>query len=179
MTRLTCTQQMFIFVALSEKVNQRAFVGIGAQLWLLPNLIALAILPADASRWSTYALLILVLSYPYPHPIHVSWASRISNTVRSRTVSAAVYNMCVQMSGIVAANMYRDDDSPLYRRANRQLSIMCGACIVLYMIAKLYYNCRNKQKAKVWDALTPEQSKHYLETTLDEGSKRKDFQFAS
>lgn len=170
---------MFIFVAMSEKFNQRAYVGIGAQLWFLPNLIALTVLPEDASRWSIYALVVLVLSYPYPHPIHVSWCSRISNTVRTRTVSAAVYNMCVQLSGIIAANMYRDDDSPLYRRGNRQLSIMCGTTIVLYILAKLYYTWRNKQKQKGWDALTPEEKRVYLDTTTDEGSQRKDFQFVS
>lgn len=170
---------MFIWVALSEKLNQRAIAGIGAQLWFLPNLIALAVLPADSGRWTTYVLLILVLSYPYPHPIHVSWASRISNTVRTRTVSAAVYNMCVQLNGIVAANMYREDDAPLYRRANRQLAIMCGACILLYVIAKLYYRHRNAQKSRVWDALSDEQKKEYLETTTDEGSLRKDFLFVS
>lgn len=150
---------MFVFVALSEKLNQRAYIGIAAQLWFLPNLIALAVLPADASRWSTYALVMLVLSYPYPHPIHVSWASRISNTVRTRTVSAAVYNMCVQLSGIIAANMYRDDDKPLYRRGNRQLAAMCGACIVLYVLAKVYYTWRNKQKARVWDQLSADEKR--------------------
>lgn len=170
---------MFIFVALSEKLNQRALVGIGAQLWFLPNLIALAVLPADASRWSTYALVVLVLSYPYPHPIHVSWASRISNTVRTRTVSAAVYNMCVQLNGIIAANIYRDDDSPLYRRGNRQLIALCSTTIVLYVIAKVYYEFRNRQRSKAWNALGPEEKRAYLDTTTDEGSQRKDFLFVS
>lgn len=170
---------MFIVVALSEKYGQRAYLGIVAQLWFLPNLVALAVLPADASRWSIYALVVLVLSYPYPHPIHVSWASRISNTVRTRTVSAAVYNMCVQCNGIIAANIYRDDDSPLYRRGNRQLIALVCTTIVLYVIAKVYYTWRNKQRSKAWNALSPEEKRRYLDTTTDEGSQRKDFQFVS
>lgn len=170
---------MFILVALSEKYGQRAYAGIAAQIWFLPNLIALAVLPADAGRWSTYVLVLLVLSYPYPHPIHVSWCSRISNTVRTRTVSAAVYNMCVQMNGIIAANIYRDDDKPLYRRGNRQLAALSATTIVLYIIAKLYYNFRNKQKSKAWHDLSPEERKVYLDTTKDEGSRRRDFLFVS
>ena len=170
---------MFIFVALSEKLNQRALVGIGAQLWFRPNLIALAALPADASRWSIYALVVLVLSHSYPNPIHVSWASRISDTVRTRTVPAAVYNIYVQLNDIIAANICQDDDSPLYRRGNRQLIALCSTTILLYVISKVYYGCRNKQRSKAWYALSLEEKRAYLDTTTDEGGQRNDFLIVS
>lgn len=35
-----------------------------------------------------------------------------------------------------------------------------------------YYRWRNNQKAKEWDAMTPEQQDNYRKTTTDEGNKR-------
>lgn len=43
----------------------------------------------------------------------MGWNARNSNTVRTRAVSAALYNMFVQSGNIVAVNIYRDDDKPL------------------------------------------------------------------
>ena len=36
---------------------------------------------------------------------------------------------------------------------------------------------RNKQRAKVWQALSAEERANYLATTKDEGNRRLDFQF--
>lgn len=192
---------MLIATKYSERYGQRWIVGIIAQLWLLPCLIALIYLPSDASRWVRYAIVVLILGFPYPHPIHVAWCqyplslpysemladicsfmhtgSRNSNTVRTRTVSAALYNMSVQLSGIIAANIYRDDDAPDYRRGNRHLAILSGLTIIFYLIARGYYFWRNQQRKKGWDILTPEEKRDYQENTTDEGSKRRDFFLAS
>ncbi|OTA96466.1 hypothetical protein M434DRAFT_19699 [Hypoxylon sp. CO27-5] len=172
------TITMLVLTYLSEALNERALMGLFAQLWILPNIIALAVLPSSASPWVKYAVVSIMLAYPYPHAIQVGWCSRNSNTVRARTVSAAAYNMFVQVSGIVYSNIYRADDRPLYRRGNRQLAAICGGNIIIYILIKLYYIWRNKQRDREWNAMTREEQIHYLETTTDEGSKRKDFRFA-
>jgi predicted MFS family arabinose efflux permease len=101
----------------SEKVNQRAYMGIFSQIWFLPCLIALLLLPISTSNpWTTYAILTTLLSYPTPHPIQVGWCSRISNSTRTRTVSAALYNMFVQVQSIISSNIYRQDDIPDYSK---------------------------------------------------------------
>ncbi|GAB5589362.1 hypothetical protein Unana1_04262 [Umbelopsis nana] len=161
----------------SRWAKERAFTSMAGVLWALPLLIALEVLPADTNPWVKYAVLILLVGYPYSHPILVGWNSINSNTVRTRTVSAAVYNMMVQVGGIVSSNIYRANDAPLYRRGNRVLIGICVFDIFLFIAVKLYYIWRNKSKAKIWDAFTPEEKLNYLSTTTDAGNKRLDFQF--
>lgn len=87
--------------------------------------------------------------------------------------------MFVQLSSVVSANIYRQSDAPRYRRGNQVLiSISCVNLLVLYPGTKLYYIWRNKQRDRVWNAMTPEEQAHYLTTTKDVGNRRLDFRFA-
>ncbi|KAL1955676.1 hypothetical protein VTO42DRAFT_8221 [Malbranchea cinnamomea] len=177
--QITTTINMLILTYLSEKVRQRAVLGLVTQFWFLPCVIALAVLPENAPRWGAYALVTTLLSYPSPHPIQIGWCSRNSNTVRTRTVSAAIYNMSVQVQAIIGANIYREEDKPLYRRGNRVLVAITCLNIVLYVGTKIYYTWRNKQKERAWSKLSTEEKIEYIQNTTDEGSKRLDFRFVS
>ncbi|KIW85831.1 hypothetical protein Z517_01223 [Fonsecaea pedrosoi CBS 271.37] len=169
---------MLILTYLSETLNERALMGAIGQLWILPNIIALAVIPATTSAWAKYAITTVLLGWPSPHALQVGWCSRNSNTVRTRTVSAALYNMFVQVGGIALSNIYRADDRPVYRRGNRQLTAICAGTIGLYGCVKLYYIWRNHTREKKWNAMSSEERLHYLETTTDAGNKRLDFRFA-
>lgn len=103
----------------------------------------------------------------------------MSNTVRTRAVSASLYNITIQLSGIAGSNIYRKDDKPLYRRGNSQLIAINVAAIIAYALAKVYYVWRNKQKRSKWDAMTKEEQADYLANTTDKGNKRLDFLFES
>ncbi|KAL2173949.1 major facilitator superfamily domain-containing protein [Thermothelomyces heterothallicus CBS 202.75] len=169
---------MVLISYLSEAVSQLTLVASLGQIWALPFLIYLnAVDTAKVNRWVIYAVTTLLLCYPNPHPIQVGWNSRNSNTVRSRTVSAACYNMFVQASSIIASNIYREDDAPRYRRGNKQLLGILCMNLALYGLVKAYYVLRNKQRDKKWNAMTPEERLHYLATTTDQGNKRLDFRF--
>ena len=87
--------------------------------------------------------------------------------------------MFVQLSSVISANIYRADDAPRYRRGNRVLiAIACVNLFVLYPFTKFYYIYRNKQRDRIWNAMTPEEQSHYLATTKDVGNRRLDFRFA-
>ncbi|PNP81035.1 hypothetical protein FNYG_05502 [Fusarium nygamai] len=168
-----------LLVSYLAKWNERSLLGLAVQIWKLPFMIYLYVVDmSTVNRWVSFAVLTLLLGSPNAHPIQVSWNSRNSNTVRLRTVSAAVYNMSVQSAGIIASNVYRKDDAPRYREGNKTLLAIIALNITLYLLTRTYYIWRNKSRDKVWEAMDDEQRKHYLDTTKDEGNKRLDFRFA-
>lgn len=86
---------------LSERTNQRALVAIIQPIWTLPCLLALRFWSgALKDQWGTFAITTVLLSYPYCHAILVGWTSKNSNNVGARSVSAAFYNMAVQLGNI-------------------------------------------------------------------------------
>ncbi|XP_014560121.1 hypothetical protein COCVIDRAFT_12992 [Bipolaris victoriae FI3] len=170
--------QMIFWTWVSERTNQRFLVALVSQVWCLPLLIALEVLPADASHWSRWALCTLLVGIPFIHPIFMAITSRNAGTVRTRTVASALYNMTFQASTIVSQNVYRQDDKPLYRRGNKILIAICVYNLVLFVAAKQYYVVVNRRRARVWDGMTKEEKETYLQTTTDKGNRRLEFRFA-
>ncbi|KAK2782504.1 hypothetical protein FQN53_009743 [Emmonsiellopsis sp. PD_33] len=163
----------------AEVFQSLTIPAVVGQFWCLPFLVYIYV--ADINKiniWAAWAVLTLLLGYPNSHAIQVGWNSRNSNSVRARTVSAAVYNMFVQASSIIGSNIYRQDDAPRYRLGNRVLVSLNVVNIFLYAFTKIYYVLRNKYKEKKWNALTEEEKQHYLENTTDQGNKRLDFRFS-
>jgi hypothetical protein len=170
--------QLLIITWLSEKFKERSMISSLSNIWIFPWLLALVVLPAGANPWVRYALLTGLLSYPYCHAILVSWNAKNSNSVRTRAVSAAFYNMFVQSGNIIATNIYRDDDQPLYRRGNKILLGVCVYNVFLFYAVKAFYVWRNRVRDGQWNAMTKEEQEDYVINTKDEGMKRLDFRFA-
>jgi hypothetical protein len=156
-----------LFVWISERINQRLLLGAFAELWNLALLVALETLPAGASTWVRYTLLILLIGSPYMHAAIVAMTSRNAGSVRTRTVASALYNMTVQASNIISNNVtlspftlstncfsfltntlffqiYRDSDKPLYRTGNKVLIALSVLSLVLFLAAKFYYDTKNE-----------------------------------
>ncbi|EPE06865.1 allantoate permease [Ophiostoma piceae UAMH 11346] len=170
---------LILITRLSEYFNERSFVSMLQSVWTLPCVFALKWWSGlIINRWGTYALVTVLLSYPYCHAILVAWTSKNANNVGARSVSAALYNISVQLGNIIAAYIYRKDDAPYYHRGNKYLIVINFLAIGTFLFAKAYYVWRNKQREKQWNALSKEeQVKYKLETTL-QGSRRLDFRFA-
>ncbi|TBU29889.1 MFS general substrate transporter [Dichomitus squalens] len=169
---------LLLFCYFSEVINSRISVLVLLQLWALPLLIALYTFTSQTSQWAYYAVVTLIAGFPYVHPVQVAWASTNSAGVGTRTVSASIYNMFVQAGGIVAANIYRDDDKPLYKRGNRVLISIAVLNLVLYGLTWLFYRGINKRRDRIWNEWTAKEQHEYLETTKDEGNAKMNFRFA-
>jgi hypothetical protein len=113
-------------VFLSKKLKERVLVSSLASWWQLIFLIAIVTIPDSTGKWVKWAILTLLLSYPYCHPLLVSLTSGVgrdnvvaiqtetdvmlaqnAGSVRTRTVASSVYNMSVQASSLIASNVYR------------------------------------------------------------------------
>ncbi|KAF7559615.1 hypothetical protein G7046_g4545 [Stylonectria norvegica] len=147
----------------SERFNERLLVSASSNIWMLPFFIGLIAIKPDASPWVRYALLTGINSLPYTHSILVSLVSRNSKAVGRRAVAAAVYNITYQIGSIVAANIYRDNDKPLYYTANRALVGMCVGNIVLFVLAKAYYMWRNRMIEKKFVNLPESEKSHIID----------------
>ncbi|KAJ5222420.1 uncharacterized protein N7469_008660 [Penicillium citrinum] len=170
---------LLIITWISSRLNQWSMVAVFQPIWVLPCVIALRVWPdVIDNSWGTYALVTVLLSYPYCHAIVVAWASRNSNNVGNRSVSAALYNMSVQMGDIAAYFIYRDDDKPKYRRGNSALIAIAVLAIALFVGAKVYYVWENNRRDKIWNAMTEDERNDYIRNTDIQGSQRLDFRFA-
>lgn len=179
---IPCNVIHIIFLILitwySEIVNDRLWVSLALPLYSVPLLAVMRWWPGSmVQAWPTWVVTTLFLGGPYIHAMNVSLCSRNAGSVRSRSISAAVYNMFVQLGGIASNNIYREDDRPLYHRGNMQLFAIAVATIPVIVLNKLYYIRRNKLRESKWNALTPEEREEYIKTTKDEGNKRLDFRF--
>lgn len=138
--------QLLFWTWLSERTNQRFFIGLVSQLWTIPLIVALETLPVKFphAKWVRYTISSLIVGYPYAHAMLVAVTSRNAASVRTRTVGSSLYNMAVQMSNIIASQIYRTKDAPLYRKGNRILLGLAAYNAVLFIATKFYYVWRNR-----------------------------------
>lgn len=81
----------------SEYFNERAFHCLFGAFWSLPMFTALLTIPDGGREWSRFSLVTLISGYPYFHPLVSSWISENTFDVKKRAITAATYNVIVQM----------------------------------------------------------------------------------
>ncbi|KAH3898916.1 related to putative tartrate transporter [Saccharomycodes ludwigii] len=169
---------LLILTWFSEKIGEICFTSllqpiyctviIGVIRWWKGSMVQL---------WPSYVLCVLFVGQPYIHAICVSWVSRNSNSIKTRAISSALYNIFVQLGNIAANNIYKASDAPNYHRGNMQLFHLSWALIPILLLTKAYYVWRNNQKDKIWDAMTQEEREEYIQNSEVIGNKRLDFRF--
>lgn len=86
--------------------------------------------------------------------------------------------MAVQTGNVIGNFVYLDNDKPLYKTGNSILFAFNILSIALFLLTKVYYVWRNKQRDRVWNAMTEDERTAYIADTKLVGSRRLDFRFA-
>ncbi|KKK20444.1 MFS transporter [Aspergillus rambellii] len=175
--------QIILMIALSkssEYFEERTFHCLFGEFWSLPLLAALLAIPAQGYNWPRFAITTLISGYPYFHPIVSAWISENTFDVKKRAITAATYNVIVQVGAVISSQIYRSDDAPYYYRGNKVLISVCALAIVVFVIQRELLRHLNRQKERKWEAMSQEERMVYQSDLAErekEGNKRLDFRF--
>ena len=100
--------------------------------------------------------------------------------MKKRAITAATYNVIVQIGSLIGSQIYRSYDSPYYKQGNKVLISICALSLVTFLVQRMYLTILNKRKERMWDAMTVEERSAYQndqEARGMEGNKRLDFRF--
>lgn len=165
----------------SEILKERTFHCFFGEFWCMPLLIALITLPSGGSQWGRFTLTTMISGYPYFHPIVSAWISENSFDVKKRAITAATYNVIVQVGSAVGSQIYRADDQVNdYRRGNTVLVSICALSLLTFLFQRFYLVHLNKKKERVWSSMTLEEQVTYQNDQYSreqDGNKRLDFRF--
>ena len=112
--------QLLFWTWFSEKINSRFLVVFVAQIWALPLLITLVLLPANANAWVRYAVSVLLYGFPYAHAVvgtsSLLWPrSRVNVSYRSTNLR-------------VPASCNHESQRRICPNQNRSLGIVQHVC---------------------------------------------------
>ncbi|TQN70655.1 putative transporter [Colletotrichum shisoi] len=164
----------------SDYFKERAFHCIFGELWIMPLLVSLITLPDGGREWSRFSIITLISGYPYFHPIVSSWISENTFDVKKRAITAATYNVIVQIGSLAGGQIYRSYDSPYYKRGNTACVSICAFSLVVFLVHRQVLVTMNKRKERAWNAMSAEQQHAYQNDSAArelDGNKRLDFRF--
>jgi len=183
LTVVSAVVQVITILALaksSEFFNERTWHCFFGELWVFPCLVALLTLPDTKMPWQRFSIATLVSGYPYFHPILSAWISENSFSVKKRALTAATYNVIVQIGSLIGSQIYRADDAPYYHRGNKILISFCVIALVAIVAQNQWLKLLNRRKERVWSKMNEAEMAQYQADTkareLD-GNKRLDFRF--
>lgn len=175
--------QIILMLALaksSEYFNERAIHCFVGEFWSLPLLAALLSLPAHGHAWGRFTLTTMISGYPYFHPIVGAWISENSFNVKKRALTAATYNVIVQIGSVIGSQIYRQDDSPYYYRGNKVCISICAFALVVVVAQRQWLALLNRRKEHRWERMSVEERAVYqadVRAREKDGNARLEFRF--
>jgi hypothetical protein len=164
----------------SEYFNERTLHCLIGEFWAIPLLTALLALPNSGYLWPRFAITTLISGYPYFHPIVSAWISENTFDVKKRAITAATYNVIVQIGSLIGSQIYRADDAPYYYRGNKVCVSIAALGVATFICQRQYLIYLNKKKERIWSQMTAEEKIAYQDDQEErekEGNKRLDFRF--
>jgi hypothetical protein len=165
----------------SDYFNERAFHCILGEFWIMPLLVALITLPDGGREWGRFSLITLISGYPYFHPLVSSWISENTFDVKKRAITAATYNVIVQIGSLISSQIYRKYDGPYYKQGNTVLVSICALSLITFIVQRQFLVRLNKKKQQKWEQMTSDEKAVYQADVISreqDGNKRLDFRFA-
>ncbi|KAF9269847.1 major facilitator superfamily transporter [Marasmius fiardii PR-910] len=171
---------MLLLAHSSDYFNERTFHCIFGEFWIMPILIALLTIPNGGRDWGRFSMITLISGYPYFHPIVSAWISENTFDVKKRAITAATYNVIVQIGSLIGSQIYRSYDAPYYKRGNAVCLAICALSLVTFLVQRQVLVYLNRQKETKWNAMSAEERAIYQndkEAREGDGNKRLDFRF--
>jgi hypothetical protein len=165
----------------SDYFNERAFHCILGEFCIMPLLVALITLPDGGREWGRFSLITLISGYPYFHPLVSSWISENTFDVKKRAITAATYNVIVQIGSLISSQIYRKYDGPYYKQGNTVLVSICALSLITFIVQRQFLVRLNKKKQQKWEQMTSDEKAVYQADVISreqDGNKRLDFRFA-
>ncbi|KAL0570788.1 hypothetical protein V5O48_011172 [Marasmius crinis-equi] len=171
---------MLLLAYSSDYFNERTFHCFFGELWVMPILIALLTIPDGGRDWGRFSMITLISGYPYFHPIVSAWISENTFDVKKRAITAATYNVIVQIGSLISSQIYRAYDAPYYKQGNSVLLAICVLSLLTFIVQRQTLVYLNRQKEKQWNVMSPQEKADYQkdkEARERDGNKRLDFRF--
>ncbi|KAL8377617.1 hypothetical protein RB595_008352 [Gaeumannomyces hyphopodioides] len=127
---------MLALASSSDYFNERTLHCIIGEGWILPLLAGMLTIPDGGRPWERFSLVTLVTGYPYFHPIVPPWISENTFDVKKRAVTAAKYNVIVQIGSLISSQIYRSWDAPYYKTGNAVLTSICAVSLVTFVVQR-------------------------------------------
>ncbi len=100
--------------------------------------------------------------------------------MKKRALTAATYNVIVQIGSLIGSQIYRANDAPYYYRGNKVLISICALTLVVMLAQRWWLTLLNKRKETVWKRMDERERVRYQENIAErerDGNKRLEFRF--
>ncbi|RSH82833.1 hypothetical protein EHS25_005823 [Saitozyma podzolica] len=161
----------------SDRTGDRAFHGLFGAVWFLVGFILLRALPATSGKGARYVGALVAGSWPQTHSLNIGWMTENTAGVGKRTVASGLIIGAANIYALWSSQIYRSDDSPLFRRGNDINIAFCAAAVVLWLLLKWQYVHANRTRAERTLALSEDERREVEARMEVDGSRGLLFRF--